>query len=127
MDLPEVVTIAEACKVAVDDQARALAAAWGLLSYQGAGEGSGAADDEAVAVGGPTGDTNGGGSGAGGTGGGGAGGGKSRAEWAPLWEAMGMLSVPAVSVGAVAAGKTGRSFCSVVLVFFFVGFRHQSS
>ncbi|CAN0450646.1 unnamed protein product, partial [Ectocarpus sp. 8 AP-2014] len=29
---------------------------------------------------------------------------KSREEWSPLWEAMGMLSVPSVVVGAAAAG-----------------------
>lgn len=29
---------------------------------------------------------------------------KSREEWSPLWEAMGMLSVPSVAVGAAAAG-----------------------
>lgn len=43
----------------------------------------------------------------GGSGGRGGGGGsaKGREEWAPLWEAMGVLSVPSVTVGATAAGK----------------------
>lgn len=39
---------------------------------------------------------------------------KSRKDWAPLWEAMGMLSVPSVAVGAVAAGERLAVFRFVV-------------
>lgn len=38
-----------------------------------------------------------------------------REDWAPLWEAMAMLSVPSVSVGAVGAGE-----CLIFFVFVFL-------
>lgn len=126
-----VTTVPEACQAAVDDQARALAAAWGLLSRSINSNISGdASDDEAVAVAKHVGQAVADGStpsspstaatgaasaGAArpagnncGDGGGGRaerGGGTSRKDWAPLWEAMAMLSAPSVSVGAVGAGE----------------------
>ncbi|CAM9884631.1 unnamed protein product, partial [Pylaiella littoralis] len=131
------VTVAEVSEAAVSEQARALAAAWGLLSPGSISGDSNAKGDEAGTCGGGghfdvsrrkesrtgaptklgvstavgvaeensnTGDT------AAGSGGGGGRGSvdrpNSREEWAPLWEVMGMLSVPSVTVGATAAGAT---------------------
>lgn len=130
------VTVAEVSEAAVSEQARALAAAWGLLSPGSISGDSNAKGDEAGTCGGGghfdvsrrkesrtgaptklgvstavgvaeensnTGDT------AAGSGGGGGRGSvdrpNSREEWAPLWEVMGMLSVPSVTVGATAAGE----------------------
>lgn len=111
----------------MDDQARALAEAWGLLSRDN--NTSNANDHEAVTVATQFGAAVTGGSTASsspstaasgeaparrapsacndGGGGGRVVGGRetSREDWAPLWEAMAMLSVPSVSVGAVGAGE----------------------
>lgn len=90
----------------MDDQARALAAAWGLLSSDNKNNNhisgdSAASDHEAVTVAKRFGAANNGG----GDGGAETGGDAGRDDWAPLWEAMAMLSVPSVSVGAVGAGE----------------------
>lgn len=93
----------------MDDQAQALAAAWGLLSSDNnnsnnnnhiSGD-SAASDNEAVSIAKQFGAAdNGGGGGRAERGVGGR-----REDWTPLWEAMAMLSVPSVSVGAVGAGE----------------------
>lgn len=131
--------VAEACQAIVDDKARSLAEAWGLLlpldSNNHASGYSGANGNEAIAVGTRLSAAATGGNtpppslspsaavsemdparGArpAGKHGSGTGSGSGRAEsrvqarrtdWAPLWEAMAMLSAPSVSVGAVGAGE----------------------
>ena len=101
--------VAEACQAVVDDEALALASAWGLLPGDSLGE------TEGVLPGDSLGETEGVAAGAqaalspgstvpgvsiGAGGGAVCGGGKGREKWTPLWEALGVLSMPSVSVGA---------------------------
>lgn len=104
------VTVAEACQAAVDDQARALATAWGLISRDELANDSLAAREHGVTTkedrwGGqkleaPAASTDAARGLAVGGGGTVAATRDQRKQWAALWETLAVLSLPRVAVGA---------------------------
>lgn len=123
--------MADACRAAVDDQARSLAVAWGLQSrnsnsstasvedqctmhYQGNGD---PAADELPLVA----ETSGPGVGRAGSVGTWKGTRAKFERWAPPWEALGVLSVPAVALGAgevfvISIGRAAAGPCGAAAV-----------